>query len=122
MIFKVLCFGPVTLLHSPDIVPRVLIDANELNHLVVEHEALLDSNSPWLCIGFGIINRDLDFQVAEVWPAESFSHFGGIRQRIADNVEPAFIIETGGLNYERVAVPLAHRVTVPPWLCVRSGQ
>ena len=48
---------------AADVVARVLVDADEFDHLVIQHKALLYSNSPGFRVGFGVVNSDLDFQI-----------------------------------------------------------
>jgi len=43
------------------------------------------------CVSLGIIDRDLNFQVAVIDAPESLGHFGGIRYGIAARVKPISI-------------------------------
>src|SRR5437763_1058158 len=107
---------------EPDVVSRVFIDADELDHFIVCDDALLHSDGPRLGIRLGIVDSDFDFQVTVIRPAESLHHLCGISQWIADNIEPDFINETSCFNDQRISVPLSYRVAIPPGLRVRAGQ
>src|SRR5579862_1668362 len=51
--------------------------------------------------------------MTKVTAMETFGDFEGIAMRMAIVVEPAAIIETAGLDHERIAIPFADRVTQP---------
>src|SRR5215510_10206871 len=98
---------------------RIFINTDELDHFLVQQEALLHGNGPWLRVRFGIVDRDFDFEAPEVWPTESFGHFRSISQGIADDIQPTLVDETARLNDERISVSSSHRVSIPPGLCIR---
>src|SRR5262250_1649516 len=79
---------------SSNVVRRIFINADELDHFLVQQDALLNGNGPRLRVRFGIVDRDFDLEVPEVWPAESFGHFRSISQGIADDIQPTLVDET----------------------------
>src|SRR5262249_26215405 len=95
----------------------IFINADELDHLLVQQEALLHRNGPWLRIRFWIIDRNFYFEISKGWPAESFGHSRSIGQRIADDIQPTLIDETPRLHHERISVPLSYRGSIPPRFC-----
>src|SRR5262249_37322449 len=107
---------------SSNVMHRILIKADELDHLLVQQNALLHGNGPWLRVRFGIIDGDLDLEVPEVWPSESLGYFRRIGQRIADNIQPTLVDETTRLNHKRISVPSSDRVSIPPGFGVWTRQ
>src|SRR5437867_7394678 len=101
---------------------RIFINADELDHFLVQQDALLHGNGPWLRVRFLIVNGDFDFEVPEVWPAKSFGYFRSISQRIADDIEPTLVDETIRLDDERISVPFSYRVSIPPRFRVGTRQ
>src|SRR5437667_10236769 len=80
-----------------------ILRANELDQLRVEHDALVDLDGPRSRVGFRIVDRDLDFQIAVVHATEPLGPFRGVRQWAPVDIEPAIVPETGRLDDERVA-------------------
>jgi hypothetical protein len=51
---------------------RIFINADELDHFLVQQDALLHRNCPRLVIRFWIVDCDFDFEVPEVWQRIEF--------------------------------------------------
>src|SRR5262249_19276416 len=97
----------------PNIMRRIFLNADKLDHFLVQQDALLYGNGPWLCVRFGIVNCDFDLEAPEDWPAESFGHFRSISQGIADDIQPTLVDEMTRLNDERISVPSSHPLSIP---------
>ena len=86
----------------------IFINADELDQFLVQQDALLHGNGPWLRIRFRIVDGNFDFETPEVRPAESLCDFRGISPRIADDIQPTVIDETTRLDDERTSVPSSY--------------
>jgi hypothetical protein len=75
---------------------------------------LVYRDGPGLGVGFGVVDGDLDIQVPEVGAAVALGDLAGVGQRAALDVQPSQIAESSGLDHQRVALPVARRVAVPP--------
>src|SRR5262245_54961107 len=51
----------------------------KLEQVGIGYENLVDLDSPWLGVGLAVVDRDLDFQVSEVYAAEPLRNLRGIR-------------------------------------------
>jgi hypothetical protein len=51
--------------------------------------------------------------VAEVATALALNEVHGLAVRMANDVEPGLVVESNGVNDERVALPFPHRVAEP---------
>src|SRR5579871_5922098 len=60
-----------------------------------------------------IVERVCDLQVPQVRPAISFRQVQGFAVRLARAIQPAPVIETDGVDDERIALPVPDRVAVP---------
>src|SRR5262245_51190086 len=99
---------------SSNVMHCIFLNADELDRFLVQQDALLHGNGPWLRVRFRIVDRNFDFEAPEVRPAESLCDFRSIRQRIADDIQPTLIDETTRLDDERISVPSSYRVSIPP--------
>jgi hypothetical protein len=57
---------------SSNVMHCIFIDADELDHFLVQQDALLHRNCPRLVIRFWIVDCDFDFEVPEVWQRIEF--------------------------------------------------
>ena len=107
---------------TPPPLPRNVLDravvlvADELDQLLVDHDALGDADRERLGVGLRVVDRDRDVQLAEPRPREPLGDLALIGQRTPPHVEPAAVDEVVRLHHERVALPAADRVAVPPGL------
>ena len=96
----------------------LVLVADELDHLLVDHDALVDAHGERLGVGLGIVDRDVDLQRAEVRTPEPLGHLQRVGVRAAVDIEPAGSLvteEVRRLDDERVVafIPAA-RVAEPP--------
>src|SRR5262249_55551261 len=87
-------------------VELLVLVADEFNQIGVRHEPLVDTHRPWPCVRLRIVNRHVDFERAVRGPPVSFCPGGGVGHRMADHVEPSAVLEAGGADDERVAIPV----------------
>src|SRR5205814_5084514 len=69
--------------------------------------------NPGLGIGTRIIYGDLNVQVAEIAPMIALDHVELAGVGMPRHVEPEFVVESDGVYYQRVALPMADGVSVP---------
>ena len=96
----------------------VSLFADEFDQLAIQHNSLIDFNGPGLCVCFGIVDCNLDFEVPIIGASEAFDDFCLIRHRAAAHVEPLQVGEPGAFDHESIAFPTAYRVAVIPGLDV----
>ena len=53
--------------------------------------------------------------MAEVTTVETLPHMQGFGVRMPGHVEPGSIVESGGVDDQRVALPLPDRIAAPGW-------
>jgi hypothetical protein len=100
----------------------LVLVTDELDQFRVEKNALIHTNGPRSRVGFRIVNGDVDLERPVIRPSKTLGQRCGIGERVADDVEPAAVLEPGRFDDERVAIPAADRVAVPPRLRSRSGS
>src|SRR5678815_1858747 len=103
-----------------NMVGRLLVFvADEFDHLLVDHESLVHADGERFRVSLRVVNRDIDFERAEVRSAEPFGHLQSVAVRAAVDVEPSgalITIEVGGLDDQRVVafVPVSYtHLTLP---------
>src|SRR3984893_582563 len=75
-----------------------------------------DTNAiPGLGVGLRIVDREHVVDVARVPALEALNGVQLIAVRVADRVDPGFAVEGGGVDHQRVALPMADRVSEPRW-------
>src|SRR5580658_1346931 len=106
-----------------DVLPELLVlVALEFDEILVDDEALIDSDGPRLRIRLGIFERQVDLQVVVCRTADLFRELRLLRIRTPIHVNPAVIRAVFGapqvvcFDDQRIAVPMANRVAVPPRL------
>src|SRR5215467_832389 len=72
--------------HAPS--ELLVLVADELDHLVVWRNLLIDPKREWLCVRFRVVERDVDFQLAVCGPANALGELRLVRVRAAADVEP----------------------------------
>jgi hypothetical protein len=86
--------------------------ADVLNQLLVRKKLkACYGDRPGLSVCFGIVDGDLQVHVPEVAAPEALGHVQRFGLGVPVVVQPADIIEAGSVDYKRVAVPPADRVT-----------
>src|SRR5438105_6659763 len=91
----------------------IVFVANGFHQFSVGQQTDLLSDRPRLGVGFGIIDGDLNFHMPKVFPPETFEDMQRFRCGLAGLIEPGLSVEASGVDDERVAVPLACRITEP---------
>ena len=66
----------------------LVLETDELHQFSVEHDALVHPDGPRLRVGLRIVDRDVDFESAEIRSPEAFGQLRGVGQRIAVDIEP----------------------------------
>ncbi len=94
--------------------------AGVFNQLSAGLEVHYFGGGPGLGVGFGIVDGGLDLEVSEVAAVDAFGYVQGVCGGMAGLIEPSFAVETGGVDDERVAVPLAGGVAEPGGVGVLS--
>src|SRR5215471_10623471 len=75
----------------------------------------MDRDCPWPGVSLGVVDGDLDVQVAVIGAAVTLDDLAGLGECAAFHVEPAEILEMRRFHDQRVAFPMADRISVPPW-------
>src|SRR5581483_791547 len=106
-----------------DPAPELLVlVADELDRLLVGQQPLIHPDRPRLRVRFRILEREIDLQVPVGRPAEPLGELRLAAVRAAVHVEPAVVravlraAQVVRLDDERVALPVADRIAVPPRL------
>src|SRR5262245_53832069 len=108
----------------------IVLVANELDQLLIRQKALINAKRKRFGVSLGVFDRNVDLQPAESRTAKAFHKLRFTAVGTAVDVEPsikrAFFrpSEIVRLDDERVAVPPANRVAVPPglWLALRRKR
>ena len=77
--------------------------------LELKHPALL----PWLRVSPGIVDRHFIRHRFGTRAPETFGQMKLVAVRMTDRVQPGFAVESDRVNYQGVAIPMAHRVAEP---------
>src|ERR1700733_12277025 len=88
--------------------------ADELDQLRIEQDALLHLDGPRLGVSLRIFHGDVHFEMPETNASEPLRHFSRVGQWAALDIQPYVVAEAGGLYHQRIAIPMANRVTIPP--------
>src|SRR4029453_11832571 len=88
-----------------------IILTGAFDDVAVRHQAHLFLYCPGLGINLWVIDRNNDFHVPVVCPAETFGDMQRIRSRLARLIQPCLSIETEGVDNQGVAIPLAGGIT-----------
>src|SRR4030095_269267 len=105
-----------------NVVDRISFLTDELNQFSIGIDALIQLDGPWLRVRLGIVDSDLDFQVAVVRPSKPLCDFGCRSHRAATNVQPDVVDAARWLHDQRISFPLPDRVAVPPRLRILPRQ
>ena len=100
----------------------LVLVADELDQLLVGHQPLIDAHRPWLRVRLGILDRQIDLQMAVSRPPDALGELGVAAVRAAVDVHPAVVgtifraSKIVGLDDERVPVPSPDGIAIPPRL------
>src|SRR6516165_6153879 len=81
-----------------------------LTHVLIREIIEDRSYAPGLGIGIRVLDDELEVHVPEVAAEVAFGNVCGFGLGVPVHVQPALIVEAGGVDHERVSVPLAYRV------------
>src|SRR5689334_17515103 len=90
-----------------------VLEAHVLQQLRVGAELQRHTNGPRPLIELAVIDRHLQIEMTEVGTAEAFGEPQALTMRVADGVEPGFVVETRRFNNEVVANPTPDRISDP---------
>src|SRR6187200_1529957 len=100
----------------------LVLETDEFNQFLVRHDPLVHADSPWTRIELRVVHRDVDFHPSVVHAPESFRELCHVAQWRPNDIEPATVSQPRGFDDERVTVPLANRVSIPPGLRIVVRQ
>src|SRR4029077_19875525 len=83
--------------------------ANIFKKLCVERDAQIARRRPRAGVSLGVVDGELNFEPSKVRPTDSLGDPALRGERIALQVEPQTVLESGGLHDQRVALPAARR-------------
>src|SRR6266850_206896 len=98
----------------------LVLVADKFHRFFVGHESLIDPDSKWLCIGFGVVHGDIDLELPKYWTTDSLDESRLFAVGTAVHVEPAIVwarfraSQVVRLDDQRVTFPPSDRVAVPP--------
>src|SRR5213594_526189 len=93
-------------------IPFVLV-ADSLHEFRIQHQSGLFFDSPRFRVGFRIIDRDLNVDVAEIPPPETLDQMECFRRRRAQLIHPHLSVKASRVHNEHVTVPSARGITEP---------
>ena len=70
-------------------------------------------DGPGLRIRLRVVDGNLQIHVAKIFASEAFGHLQRVRDRVSVGIEPGFAVRSGRLDNQRVAVPVADRISLP---------
>src|SRR5689334_16040185 len=92
----------------------VVLQAHELEQFLIGHDPLVVANRPRRRVELRIVDGDIDLHAAISRAAEPLRNFRRVAERRAEHVEPAVVAQARGFDDQRVLVPVAYRIAVPP--------
>ena len=88
-----------------------IILTGAFDDVAIRHQAHLFLYCPGLGINLRVIDRNNNFHVPEVRPAETFRDMQRIGSRLARLIQPCLSIETACVDDQGVAIPLTGGIT-----------
>src|SRR5262249_7487742 len=92
---------------------KIVFVADSFHEFPLGQQTHLLHKRPRLCVSFSVVDRDFNIHVAEIFPAESLDDVERFGCRLALLIQPELSIETLRVHNERVALPLASRISQP---------
>src|SRR5215470_6492966 len=92
---------------------RISVDTDVLSDLILRVEIGDSLDDPGLRVGPGILDREFDFQVAQICAVKAFDDVQHFRVRMTDVVEPRLIVEPHRVHHQIISLPVADRVSHP---------
>ena len=97
---------------------EIVLAAHELDQFGVGHQSLLQREGERPRERLGIIDCHLNLLRAEVDPAKTFGQPQAVTGRRAVLVDPRLVLEANGFYDQRVTVPPADGIAIPPRVIV----
>ena len=88
-----------------------VLGADRLQEIAIHKQLRVNCNRPWFGIGLGIVECELNLQVADVYAAEALGHAQSVGVGVAGKIQPGFIVVSRCFHHQRVAFPVSDRVT-----------
>src|SRR4051794_24598723 len=86
----------------------LILVADEFDQFLIEHDLMTDPHGEGLRVRLRVIDRDIDFHVAEVRAPPAFDQLALFRQRATEYVEPTVFSKPNGFHNQRIFFPVAH--------------
>jgi hypothetical protein len=90
-----------------------IFGAEGLDQVGVGEQELGEFDGDRLSEGFGIVEDELEIQMAEVAAVKTLGDPQGVTVLMAPCVQPAAVVQSDGLDHQRIAFPPADRRTQP---------
>ena len=110
--------APLSFADLVEQVPLVLF-ANELDQLRIGNQFRVQFGFPRFGIGLRVVDGELDIHVPHVAPMNSLGQMHGVGRRDTASGQPLLPVETAGLDHQRVALPVADRISHPRRIGIR---
>src|SRR2546427_3880168 len=91
----------------------IVFVADRFHEFHVGQQAHVLHKGPWLRVRLRVVDRDFNIHVAEIFPAEPLDDVQRFGYWLALLIQPEFSIKTLRVHNERVAIPLARRISQP---------
>src|ERR1700682_2993402 len=91
----------------------LLVIANVFEHFRIGSQLKPDIFSPWLGVSLGVIDGDLNAQMPEVGACEALGDMHRVAVGMTCVIQPAPVVESSGIDNQRVSLPLTSRITIP---------
>src|SRR4029453_4220417 len=111
--FALLAVGGLT---DPVLAAAAALVADVLQQFRVCRQLCLERNRPRSRVRPWVLQRDLNFQMAEVGAAITFHHAQRFRVRMTVTIQPRPVIESDAFDHKRVALPAPNRIAHPTWI------
>src|SRR6185503_1900352 len=83
----------------------VVLLAHVFHQLLIRHQLGIESQGERPRVGAGIVDGDLDVEVAQVLACKPFDHVHLVAVQMAVVVQPGQVVEADGIDDQRVAFP-----------------
>ena len=90
-----------------------VLQADFVDQIGVDHDALPQGDGPWLGVGPGIIHGDPYFEVSEVRPPDFFPHLGVFGHHTSVPIDPRVVAQSNRVDHQGVPGPIGRRISLP---------
>src|ERR1700682_1963525 len=87
----------------------LIFQTDILEEIGVRHQKLVDFHSERLAVAFRIVDRHLNFHVADIATMKTLGYVQRVSMGMAGGIQPASIVEAGGIDDQRVSFPPSSR-------------